>query len=394
MTPYYFEMEIFQRQRDTERAAERRRLIKDAKRPRESGAAAFSAGFSQASPSTPSGAPSSSPSPAPAPTPSAKRPRLALVVAALGVLYLVWGSTYLGIRVAIDTIPPLLMASVRFALAGIVLYFWAVRQGDTRGDRPGRRQWVATAVVGVLLLAGGNGGVTWAEQFVPTGVAALLIASVPIWIVVFAHFTGDDRITWPVAVGLAVGIVGVAILVQPGADSGKHLAGSLVLLAAAFAWAAGSVYARRAPLPRRPLVATGMEMIGGSVALLVLAAVTGELSRVHPERISWQSVVALLYLTVFGSLLAFSSYVWLLRHTRAAVAGTYAFVNPAVAVVLGWAFLGEALTTRVLAAGAVIILAVVVVMSAPALRRPSSWRPRRSRSRRTPETGPESAPAG
>ena len=382
MTSYYLEKMSSQRQRETEKAADLRRMIRSASRPRESGAEA------------PSPAPSAVSSPPPSPTASTVRPRLALVIAALGVLYIVWGSTYLGIRIAIDTIPPLLMASVRFALAGIVLYVWAVRQGDTRGDRPGRKQWIATAVVGVLLLAGGNGGVTWGEQFVPTGIAALLIASVPIWIVVFAHFTGDDRLTWPVAVGLLIGIVGVGILVQPAGVSAAYLLGSLVILGAAFAWAAGSVYARRAPLPRRPLVATGMEMIGGSIALLVLSAATGELSRVHPERISWQSLVALLYLTVFGSLLAFSSYVWLLRHTRAAVAGTYAFVNPAVAVLLGWGFLGEALTSRVLVAGAVIILAVVVVMSAPALRQPSSWPLLRNRSRRTRETGPESAPAG
>ena len=179
----------------------------------------------------------------------------------------------------------------------------------------------------------------------PSGVAALLVASVPIWMVVFAHFSGDDRITWPVAVGLLVGIVGVAILVQPSGEAGSHLLGSLVILGAAVAWAAGSVYARRAPLPRRPLVATGMEMIAGAVALLLMAAATGELGRVHPERFSWQSMAALGYLVVFGSLLAFSSYVWLLRHTRTAVAGTYAFVNPAVAVVLGWAFAGEVLTT-------------------------------------------------
>lgn len=379
MTSYYLEKMSSQRQREAEKAAELRRMIRSASRPRESGAEA------------PSPAPSTV---RPSRTPSAVRPRIALVIAALGVLYVVWGSTYLGIRIAIDTIPPLLMASVRFGLAGTLLYAWAVRQGDTRGDRPGRQQWIATAVVGVLLLAGGNGGVTWGEQFVPTGIAALLIASVPIWIVVFAHFTGDDRITWPVAVGLLVGIVGVAILVQPTGVSAAYLLGSLVILGAAFSWAAGSVYARRAPLPRRPLVATAMEMIGGAVALLLLSAATGELSRMHPERISWQSLVALLYLTVFGSLLAFSSYVWLLRHTRAAVAGTYAFVNPAVAVLLGWGFLGEALTSRVLVAGAVIILAVVVVMSAPALRQPSSWRLLRSRSRRTQETCPESAPAG
>jgi drug/metabolite transporter (DMT)-like permease len=274
------------------------------------------------------------------------------------------------------------MASTRFAIAGVLLYAWAVRQGDTAGDRPGRRQWIATAIVGALLLAGGNGGVSWGEQFVPSGVAALLVASVPIWMVVFAHFTGDDRLSWPVAIGLLVGIVGVAILVQPSGDSSHHLLGSLVILGAAIAWAAGSVYARRAPLPRRALVATGMEMIAGAAVLLVLSALTGELGRVHPAQFSWQSLVALAYLVVFGSIVAFSAYVWLLRHTRTSVAGTYAYVNPAVAVVLGWAFAGEALTTRVLIAGAVIILGVAVVASAPALRRPSEWPVIRGRNRR------------
>ena len=367
MSPYYLEKMSDQRQRDIEKALARRRLIDNsASRSRESG----------------TGAPELVSNQGTAPAVSRMRPRLALVLAALGTLYLVWGSTYLGIRIAIHTIPPLLMASIRFAIAGVLLYAWSVRRGDTAGDRPGRSQWTATAIVGALLLAGGNGGVSWGEQFVPSGMAALLMASVPIWMVVFAHFTGDDRLTWPVALGLLIGIGGVAFLVQPSGETGHHVAGSLVILGAAVAWAAGSVYARRAPLPRRPLVATGMEMIGGSVVLLFLSALTGELGRLHPEQVSWQSLVALAYLVVFGSIVAFSCYVWLLRHTRAAVAGTYAYVNPAVAVVLGWAFAGEALTTRVLVAGAVIILAVAVVASAPALRRPSEWPLVRSRKRR------------
>jgi drug/metabolite transporter (DMT)-like permease len=365
MTAYYLEKMSSQRQRDIEKAVARRRLVEN------------SAGALEPTSS-------SSPGPAPAPSPVGRtgRPRVAFIVAALGTLYVVWGSTYLGIRIAIHTIPPLLMASTRFAIAGVLLYAWAVRRGDAAGDRPGRRQWIATAIVGALLLAGGNGGVSWGEQFVPSGVAALLIASVPIWMVVFAHFTGDDRLTWPVALGLLVGIAGVAYLVQPSGGSDRHLLGSLVILGAAVAWAAGSVYARRAPLPRRPLVATGMEMIAGAVVLLVLSALTGELGRVHPEQFSWQSLAALAYLVVFGSIVAFSSYVWLLRHTRTAVAGTYAYVNPGVAVVLGWAFAGEALTTRVVVAGAVIILAVAVVASAPALRRPSEWPLFRNRKRR------------
>jgi drug/metabolite transporter (DMT)-like permease len=374
MNSYYFEVMSAQRQRDIERAvAQRRQIDNSASRPRESGAAARASlrGDVVAAP--------------PVAT------RLVLVVAALATLYLVWGSTYLAIRIAIHTIPPLLMASTRFAIAGALLYAWSVRRGDTTGDRPVRRQWFATAIVGVLLLAGGNGGVSWGEQFVPTGVAALLVASVPIWMVVFAHFSGDDRISWPVGGGLLIGIAGVALLVQPSGAGTNHLLGSLVILGAALSWAAGSVYARRAALPSRPLVSTGMEMIAGSVALLVLGVATGELGKVHLEQVSWQSLVGLGYLVVFGSLLAFSAYVWLLRHTRTAVAGTYAFVNPAVAVLLGATFVGEVITPRVLIGGSVIILAVVLVFSAPALRQPMRWLPLASRRRRIQETGPETA---
>jgi drug/metabolite transporter (DMT)-like permease len=360
MTAYDLEIVSSQRQRDVEKEVALRRQFR---------ASATSMGDH----STPAPAPIVNSVPAPIlnsiPAASPVRPRLLVLLAALGTLYLVWGSTYLGIRIAIDTIPPLLMAATRFAIAGALLYAWSVRRGDSSSDRLGRSQWIATSIVGVLLLAGGNGGVSWGEQFVPSGVAALLVASVPLWMVVFAHFTGDDRISLPVAAGLVLGIAGVTLLVQPSGGAG-HLLGSLVILGAAISWAAGSVYARRAPLPRRPLVSTGMEMLAGAAALLVLSAASGELGRVHLERVSWQSLVALAYLVVFGSLLAFSSYVWLLRHTRAAVAGTYAYVNPAVAVLLGWGFLGEAITTRVIVGGAVIILAVVLVLSAPALRRP------------------------
>jgi len=374
MNPYYLEKMSHQRQRDIEQTVARRQLIDNsASRPRESGAAAQGSLPGQAGLTAP------------------VRTRLLYVLLALGTLYIVWGSTYLGIRIAIHTIPPLLMASIRFAIAGVLLYAWSVRRGDTAGDRPGRSQWTATAIVGVLLLAGGNGGVSWGEQFVPSGVAALLVASVPIWMVVFAHFSGDDRISWPVAGGLVIGIAGVALLVQPSGAGTNHLLGSLVILGAALLWAAGSVYARRAPLPRRPLVSTGMEMIAGSVALLIFAVITGELGKIHLEQVSWQSMAALGYLVVFGSLLAFSAYVWLLRHTRTAVAGTYAFVNPAVAVLLGSAFAGEVITPRVLIGGSVIILAVVLVVSAPALRQPTKWLPLASRRKQIQESCPESA---
>src|SRR5258708_11910581 len=198
-----------QRQRDVQKAVEVRRLIDaSANRSRASGTA----------PQAPDAIGRRAGSTAGA---SPLQRRLLFLLAALGTLYLIWGSTYLGIRIAIDTIPPLLMASTRFAIAGALLFAWSVRRGDTSGDRPGRSQWMATSIVGVLLLAGGNGGVTWGEQFVPTGIAALLVASVPLWMVLFAHLTGDDRLSWPVAVGLVLGVVGVGLLVQP--SGGGHL---------------------------------------------------------------------------------------------------------------------------------------------------------------------------
>src|SRR5438552_4136255 len=299
MNSFYFEAMSAQRQRDIERAVAKRRLIDNsASRPRESGAAAR-ASISSDVVTTPPVATG-----------------LMLLVGALATLYLVWGSTYLAIRIAIHTIPPLLMASTRFAIAGAMLYAWSVRRGDTTADRPGRRQWIATAIVGVLLLAGGNGGVSWGEQFVPTGVAALLVASVPIWMVVFAHFSGDERISWPVGGGLLVGIAGVALLVQPSGAGTNHLLGSLVILGAALSWAAGSVYARRAPLPSRPLVSTGMEMLTGAVLLALVGLVSGEAGHVHLSQVSWRSAIALAYLVVFGSLVAFSAYAWLLSHAR------------------------------------------------------------------------------
>src|SRR5258708_1329470 len=233
-----------QRQRDSEKTAEARRLIvSSASGSRESGTAAQARGAVGRRAGSTAGA-------------SPLQRRLLFLLAALGTLYLIWGSTYLGIRIAIDTIPPLLMASTRFAIAGALLCAWSVRRGDTSGDRPGRSQWMATSIVGVLLLAGGNGGVTWGEQFVPTGIAALLVASVPLWMVLFAHFTGDDRLSWPVAVGLGLGVVGVALLVQPSGGAG-HLLGPLPPLGPPISWAPGSVHAPRPPLPRRPLVSTG-----------------------------------------------------------------------------------------------------------------------------------------
>jgi drug/metabolite transporter (DMT)-like permease len=299
------------------------------------------------------------------PMPAAARPRLALVVLALLTVYLVWGSTYLGIRIAIETLPPLLMSGVRFMTAGALLYALAGR----RGTRPGRAQWLAATVVGGALLAG-NGAVAWGEQYIPSGLAALLIATVPLWMVLFARLLLGDRLTWPVAVGIVVGFAGLVLLVAPSGDAGTAASGELlataVVLAGAASWGWGSVHARRAALPARPLQSTAMQMLAGGALQLVAGAALGELGRVDLGAVSTASLLAVAYLVVFGSLLAFTAYTWLLRNVPTALASTYAYVNPVVAVVLGWALVGERVTARTVVAGAVILAGVALIITAGA----------------------------
>src|SRR5438309_2381200 len=225
------------------------------------------------------------------------RPAL-LVAAALLTLYIVWGSTYLAIRVAVQTMPPLVMAGVRFLVAGAILYAITLRPGQARNGHTDLRHWRSALVIGGLLLAGGNGGVSWSEQFIASGLAALLVATVPLWMALIAHLTGDERLNWMMAGGIVLGLIGVAILVHP-AGGASHLWGVLAVLLAAVAWAAGSIYARRAPLPAHPLLATAMEMLAGGVVLLVLATLDGEWARVHLARVSMGSALALGYLIAF-----------------------------------------------------------------------------------------------
>lgn len=292
----------------------------------------------------------------------------AMVIVALGTLYLIWGSTYLAIRIAIATIPPLLMASVRFFVAGALMFVWGAWRGDLRGGRPTPRHWLATLVIGGLLLAGGNGGVTWGEQFIASGVAALLVATVPVWMALLAHLIGQERLTPLVGAGLVLGLTGVLLVAHPWSGAPGQARGLVVVLFAALAWASGSLYARRASLPRSAILATGMEMLCGGAVLLVAATLNGELGRVHPEHFSVASMLAVAYLVGFGSIVAFSAYVYLLTHVSAALAGTYAFVNPAVAVILGALVLGEPLTPFVLLGGAVITAGVALVVAGRSLR--------------------------
>jgi drug/metabolite transporter (DMT)-like permease len=286
-----------------------------------------------------------------------------MVILALGALYILWGSTYLAIRIGIATMPPLLMASVRFLVAGALMFAWGAGRGDLRGGAPTRRHWLATLVIGGLLLAGGNGGVTWGEQFIASGVAALLVATVPVWMALLAHLTRQERLTPLVGAGLVLGLAGVLLVAHPWSGATGQVKGLVVVLFAALAWASGSLYARRAGLPSSAILVTGMEMLCGGAVLLLAAGLDGELGRVHPEHFSGASVLALLYLVGFGSIVAFSAYVYLLNHVSAALAGTYAFVNPAVAVILGALVLGEPLTPYVLLGGAVIIAGVALVVA-------------------------------
>jgi drug/metabolite transporter (DMT)-like permease len=283
---------------------------------------------------------------------------------ALGTVYILWGSTYLGIKYAIDTIPPLLMGSLRFLVAGGVLYLLAVRTGGSGRDRIGARQWLAALVIGGALLVGGNGGVILAEQYAPTGVVALLVATAPLWMAVIDRVVFGRRLPVLGIVGLLIGFGGVAFLIGwPGAGR-INLFGAALALAAPVCWATGSVFTRHVQLPKRPLVAAGMEMLWAGLVFAIASVVTGELGRLHWQHVSITSIVALLYLIVLGSLVGFSAYVWLLRSAPLSLVSTYAYVNPVVAVILGGIFLGEAINARLLIAGGIIILAVALIVVA------------------------------
>ncbi len=291
---------------------------------------------------------------------AASRSRLWL---ALPTIYVIWGSTYLGIAVAIESIPPFLMAGSRFVIAGGLLLGWAWLSGGRRLRLPSRREWRDALIVGGLLFGGGNGLVGWGEQTVPSGVAALLIALVAVWFALFSRVFYGDRIPLIVGAGIAIGIAGVGLLVWPfGSSTTFDGAGILALVAAPICWASGSVFAaRRANLPAEPLVATSAQMLAGGVVLFAIGLVTGEGGR-FSLAITPASALAVLYLITFGSLVAFSAYAWLLRHAPLPLIGTYAFVNPVVAVALGAIFLSEPITPRMLLAAAVIVAGVALVI--------------------------------
>jgi drug/metabolite transporter (DMT)-like permease len=302
----------------------------------------------------------------------AAAPSRARIWAALWVVYIVWGSTYLAIRVVVHPshgtgLPPLLAASVRFGIAGLLMLAVTVRRppADGRPDPLGRRQWFAAAVVGTSLLLGGNGLVSLAEKRVASGPAAVIIATVPIWAALVGALTGQERVTVKHGVGLLLGFAGVAALVVGSGSGRADVTGVLVLVAAALSWAAGSVWSRTAPLVRRPLVMTGMEMLCGGIACAAVGLVSGELGQLHVDRVPAQSWLAIAYLGIVGSMVGYTAYVWLLGNAPLSLVTTYAYVNPLVAVLLGALLLHEHLTVRTALATVAIVSGVALMVRRP-----------------------------
>jgi drug/metabolite transporter (DMT)-like permease len=297
----------------------------------------------------------------------------AQIIAAFASIYLIWGSTYLAIRYAVETIPPFIMGGIRFVVSGALLYLWARSRG---APRPTRLHWRNAIIAGGFLLLGGNGAVVWAEQFVPSGLTALLVSILPFWLVIIEWVRPPRRRpSGAVLIGIVLGFIGIAVLVGPSDVGGRgdvSPLGALVLILGSLSWAIGSFWSRDAQLPESGLLTTGMEMLGGGALLLVVGAVTGELLHFDIQRISNASAVGLVYLITFGSLLGFTSYIWLLDKVSPARLGTYAYVNPIVAVLLGWAIAGEKLSIRTAVAAAIVICAVALITTARSTTRVQS----------------------
>jgi len=294
--------------------------------------------------------------------PAAERPSLGRLIAAFAAVYVLWGSTYLGIRFSMETLPAFFTQGVRFMTAGAVMYAWARRQ---RAAPPTRREWAGGALAGVLLFVCGTGGVVWAERLIPSGVAALVVATEPASFVLIEAVRRRRFPRGVILAGLALGAAGLAILVGPGdLIRGERFAPSalLVLVAGTFCWASGSLYSRGSRLPESPWMATAVTLVCGGAGLALIGALSGELGRFDPSAVSAKSLWATLYLFVFGSLVGFSAYLWLLRNASIARVSTYAYVNPVIAVLLGWALADEPLTPRVGLATAVIVGAVALII--------------------------------
>jgi drug/metabolite transporter (DMT)-like permease len=289
-----------------------------------------------------------------------------LVLLAFAAVYVVWGSTYLAIRIGVESFPPLILAGLRHLAVGLILYPILRRK---TGIRPTAANWKAAIVTGALLLFIGNGGLSWAEQTVPSGIASLLVASVSLWLVIVDWLRpGGVKPVPRVAAGLLMGFAGLALLVGPAHLGGSERVdprGAAVLVAASFAWACGSLYSKHGAMPSSPMLGVAMQSLTGGALLLIGGLFAGEFRGLHLGAISLRSWLAIAYLIVFGSGIGFSAYIYILHKSTAARVATYAFVNPVVALFLGWLIAGEAITLRTVIAAAVILTAVILVITAP-----------------------------
>lgn len=284
-----------------------------------------------------------------------------LIIIALLMVYLFWGGTYLGMKVALETLPPFIMAGIRYIIAGSVLYLWAMVSG---AKPPKKEHWKSGGIVGALLLLGGNGLVAWAEQIVSSGIAALMVATVPLWMIIL-NWRKEQKPSMVVLGSTIFGFIGIAVLVlQPGGETtglGANKLGILAILFATFSWSIGSLYSRKAQLPKSQLLSVAIQMLVGGGLLLITATILGEWSRFELANISSRSFLSMGYLIIFGSIIAYNAYIWLLKNADPTWVSTYAFVNPIIAVLLGWAFANEKLTVNSLIAAIIIITAVIII---------------------------------
>lgn len=307
---------------------------------------------------------------------------------ALLLVYVLWGSTYLAIRFAVESIPPFAMAAARFLTAGALLYGWVRLRG---GARPTLAQWKSAAVIGGLMLLGANGAVVWAEQSIPSALAALLVSTVPLFMALIEWVRHGKRPTPLVGLGLLVGFAGVVLLVGPAGVAGDMLIPAIVTILGAFGWAVGTLYGRKAPAPTSALLGSAMQMLAGGSMLLIFSLATGEST--DWTLASSQSLLSLGYLVVFGSLVGFTAYSWLMRNVNPTLSSTYAYVNPVVAVFLGWLFAGEAITTRTIVASALVVGSIGLItitrnQKAPAPRVEPKAEPIEESARQRPSLAP------
>lgn len=291
---------------------------------------------------------------------------LIVLIAAFAAVYIFWGSTYLAIKYALETLPPFLMAGSRFAMAGSILFLIARFSKDYEAPKPAH--WRTSFVVGTLLLLGGNGGVVLAQQYISSSMTALLVATEPLWVVLLSWlWLKNGRPNWKVFAGLLVGFLGVWFLIA-GRGSGGFMGGEpgqmfgfVAVIGGALSWAAGSIYGLRGSTPKSSLLTAGMQMLSGSLALFVVGIVRGEWSSFDSSAVSQASVVALFYLLIFGSLIGFTAYSWLLKNAQPSMVATYAYVNPVIAVLLGWSIAGESLTAQMLIGAFIIVVSVALI---------------------------------